>query len=256
MAYYPQGNMHALVLDEARRMSGFGQVLEALGHLHEKGVVHRDLKPENFLVELKPFFKVVITDFGMANVAIDSAWLKTFCGSPKYTAPEVFPGLSNGHGPPADVWSLGVIGTEWIYDFLEPPQLPAQKQGREVAKKMWHKWIVTWARELRDTLRNEDEGEDQLIDILLHMVEFKARKRWPAKKCLMRGLEAGLFKRRMADGLIVCANHKEENQEAGIKTPTPASSSLRASRRQSGIDPDATIILDKLWDGVESSSSR
>ncbi|KAJ2896229.1 hypothetical protein MKZ38_005723 [Zalerion maritima] len=216
MAYYPQGNMvDALVLDEARRMSGFGQVLEALGHLHEKGVVHRDLKPENFLVEFKPFFKVVITDFGMANVAI-----------------------------------------EWIYDFPEPPRVPIQKQGREVAPKLWHEWVVTWARELRGTLKDEDEGEDQLIHILLHMVDFKARSRWPAKKCLMRGLEAGLFKRRMADGLIVCANYKEEDPEAGIKTPTPASPSLRASQRQSGINSDATTILDKLWDGAESFTLR
>jgi eukaryotic-like serine/threonine-protein kinase len=52
-------------------MSGFGQVLEALDHLHEKGVVHRDLKPENFLFELEPFFKVV-ADFGMANVATNN----------------------------------------------------------------------------------------------------------------------------------------------------------------------------------------
>lgn len=74
MAYYPDRNIvDAGIVDEARRISGFGQVLEALSHLHKKGVVHRDLKPENFLVELKPYFKLVITDFGLANVVIDNA---------------------------------------------------------------------------------------------------------------------------------------------------------------------------------------
>ena len=74
--------------------------------------MHRDLKPENFLIEFEPYFKIVITDFGLANVVIDNAWLKTFCGSLKYAAPEVFPGFSQGHGLLADVWSMGVIGIE------------------------------------------------------------------------------------------------------------------------------------------------
>lgn len=39
MTYYPQGNMvDTFIPDEIQRMSGFGQVLEALGHLHEKGI--------------------------------------------------------------------------------------------------------------------------------------------------------------------------------------------------------------------------
>lgn len=241
----------ALIPDEAQRMSGFGQLLEALGHLHEKGVVHRDLKPENFLVEFEPFFKVVIADFGLAKIVPDDAWLKTFCGSLAYMAPEVFPGLSDGHGTLADVWSLGVIGTEWIYNIPEPPPVPAPKHGQVVAPRVWRKWIDTWATELRRVLRDADEGGDQMVGILRHMVEFEMRKRWPAKKCLVRGLEAGLFKRRMADGLIICANYEEECPEFSTKTPTPASPSPRAPRRQLGNDPNATVIVDKLWDGAE-----
>lgn len=66
MAYYPRENMtDVFISNEAQRISGFGQVLEALGH-HEKGVVHRDLKPENFSAELEPFFNVVIVDFVMS----------------------------------------------------------------------------------------------------------------------------------------------------------------------------------------------
>ncbi|KAF7505999.1 hypothetical protein GJ744_012346 [Endocarpon pusillum] len=121
---------------------------------------------------------------------------------------------------------------------------------------MWYEWIATWATRLRSMLKDEDEGGDQLIHILLHMVEFEARNRWPAKECLIRGLKAGLFKRRIADGLIVCANYEEGNPEALIKTTTPTSRSLEAPRRQSATDSDATIILDRLWDGAEPSRSH
>ncbi|KAF2817572.1 kinase-like protein, partial [Mytilinidion resinicola] len=109
MEYYPDGNMvDALVVDDERRISAAGQILDGLSHLHAKGLAHRDLKPENFLVKLRPF-QVVITDFGLSKVVPDTTLLKTFCGTLKYAAPEVFPGLSDGHGPEVDVWSLGVI---------------------------------------------------------------------------------------------------------------------------------------------------
>ncbi|KAI9780703.1 MAG: hypothetical protein M1816_002781 [Peltula sp. TS41687] len=36
-------------------------------------------------------------------------------GSSSYLALDVFSGLSNGHGPPVGIWSLGVIAFEWIY---------------------------------------------------------------------------------------------------------------------------------------------
>lgn len=125
IAYYPHGNMmDAHILDEPRRTSGFGQVLEALSHFHTKWIVHRDLKPKNFLVELKSYFKIVIIDFGLVNAVIDNAWLRTFCSSLRYVTSEAFPGLNKGHGPLADVWSMGVIGIEWIYNIPAHPDIP------------------------------------------------------------------------------------------------------------------------------------
>ncbi len=129
MAYYPNGNIvNAGVVDDDRRVSSFGQVLDGLAHLHANGVVHRDLKPQNFLVEMKPFFEVLIFDFGLANVVTDITWVTTFCGSLKYAAPEVFPFNRDGHGPLVDVWSLGVIVLEWIYGIPTPPDAPTPKK--------------------------------------------------------------------------------------------------------------------------------
>ena len=109
MAYYNQKNIvNAGIVNDDRYISALGQILDGLSHLHAKGMIHRDLKPENFLVETNPF-KIVITDFGLAKVATNTTLLATFCGTLKYAASEVFPGLSDGHEPLTDVWSLGVI---------------------------------------------------------------------------------------------------------------------------------------------------
>lgn len=105
---------------------------------------------------MKPLFKVVITDFGLAKVATNTALLKTFCGSPKYAGPEVFPGLSSGHGAPADVWSLGVILSEWIYCIPNPPDVPKpKKRNGEVSVEKWYDWIDMWAKLLLSNWRTK-----------------------------------------------------------------------------------------------------
>ncbi len=205
MEYYPDGSIvDALVVDDMRRISAMGQILDGLSHLHAKGLAHRDLKPENILVKLKPF-QVVITDFGLSKVVPDATLLKTFCGTLKYAAPEVFPGLSDGHGPKVDVWSLGVIILEWIYGLTTLPASPQPRRKQEtITTSQWYDWVADWTTLLLKRLEDEDEG--QLIEILFHMIKVNARKRWPTNKCLGLGFENGLFKRRRVDGLVVCMN--------------------------------------------------
>jgi serine/threonine protein kinase len=88
------------------------QALDAIGAVHQKGIVHRDIKLENFLV-LGGVLK--LSDFGLAARVDDKGQCKGFAGTPKYLAPEVAryrdPGAleEEPYSTPADIFSLGVM---------------------------------------------------------------------------------------------------------------------------------------------------
>lgn len=254
MAYYALGSIgDAGIVNEESYVTAFGQVLNGIDHLHARGVVHRDLKPENFLVETKPF-KIIITDFGLAKVTTDNALLTTFCGSLKYAAPEVFPGVSRGHGPLADVWSLGVIVFEWIYGIPPPPTTPTAKRNeKSVPEKRYRGWIDMWADLLRRKLA--DQEEDQVVELLTHMIEWEVSERWYANGCLAQGFTYGLFKRRVADGLVVCASGQDANLPRAERTGDGTKASTATSMSSAGNDPEATFILGKMWGGGSANSS-
>ncbi|XP_070990151.1 calcium/calmodulin-dependent protein kinase type II subunit beta-like isoform X2 [Oncorhynchus clarkii lewisi] len=83
------------------------QILEAVLHCHQSGVVHRDLKPENLLLASKcKNAAVKLADFGLAiEVQGDQqAWFG-FAGTPGYLSPEVL--RKEAYGKPVDIWACG-----------------------------------------------------------------------------------------------------------------------------------------------------
>eukprot|EP00049_Salpingoeca_infusionum_P006800 m.111412 g.111412 ORF g.111412 m.111412 type:complete len:934 (-) comp13445_c0_seq1:538-3339(-) len=87
---------------EAKRCTA--QLIMAIDYLHVNGIIHRDLKGENLLLDKGMDIKLV--DFGLSNTCGPGCFLKTQCGSPSYSAPELLGGKS--YDKAVDIWSIGV----------------------------------------------------------------------------------------------------------------------------------------------------
>jgi serine/threonine protein kinase len=99
---------------EHQRVAVIGlQMLAALRHAHEKGILHRDVKPSNVLITEAG--RVVLTDFGIAQVEGDATLTQTglVMGSPAYIPPER--AMGERAVPASDLWSLGAT----MYAALE-----------------------------------------------------------------------------------------------------------------------------------------
>ena len=107
----------------------------ALAEAHRVGMVHRDVKPGNLLVR-RSDGAVKITDFGIARAA-DAVPLTQngmVVGTAQYFSPEQAEGRVVG--PPADVYSLGVVAYECLAGRLpflaDSPVTVAMMQIRDV----------------------------------------------------------------------------------------------------------------------------
>jgi eukaryotic-like serine/threonine-protein kinase len=110
------------------------ELLDALRHIHDAGVLHRDVKPQNVLIDEDGRAK--LTDFGIAQPRDATSLTQTgkVLGTERYLAPEVLQGKRNGER--SDLYALGVVLAE------------AAREG--VSFGVW---------ELIDRLRAEDPHE-------------------------------------------------------------------------------------------------
>jgi len=118
------------------------ELAQTLAAVHDQGVVHRDVKPSNVLLD--PDGRVRLTDFGIARLA-DSTGLNAAdvtVGTPAYLSPEQVRGTLVG--PPADVYSLGLVLLEAL---TGRPEYPAN----------------SWASSARDFGPSREFGVDERL---------------------------------------------------------------------------------------------
>mmetsp|Transcript_7389 Transcript_7389/g.12446 ORF Transcript_7389/g.12446 Transcript_7389/m.12446 type:complete len:1256 (-) Transcript_7389:302-4069(-) len=117
MDYVGGGDLFSLLEQRGRMPETWvrvyaGEIVLALGHVHEHGIIFRDLKPENVMVGMDGHLK--LTDFGMSK-RLESGPMSstaTICGTPEYIAPEVMSGLK--YDASVDWWTLGCL----VYEML------------------------------------------------------------------------------------------------------------------------------------------
>jgi hypothetical protein len=101
--------MKAKALAEDDLLEVAAQIAEGLAHAHAAGVVHRDVKPANVLLHEGPQIRVKLLDFGLALMREEDTLTAAgdIPGTLAYISPERLRG--DQAGPPADVWSVGVL---------------------------------------------------------------------------------------------------------------------------------------------------
>lgn len=164
------------------------QVLSALAHLHSQKVTHRDIKPDNILIsELDPL-EVKLSDFGLSKmVKHEETFLKTFCGTLLYCAPEVFPfydrakkrrrGMKSTYSSACDIWSLG--GVLWNALCEEPPF-----EGKQDATgEAMYQHIMTKTLDV-SPLKARNVSDD-CIDLLTRMLRKDPTERPTEIECLL-----------------------------------------------------------------------
>ena len=152
-------NLHGPLAEPlAKKMAA--QVLDALAYLHRKKITHRDIKPDNILLANldAEHFTVKLSDFGLSKVVKDNeTFLKTFCGTLLYCAPEVFPHYDahvagkgkkrtrhgkaqqaskfHSYSQSVDIWSFGAV--LWYSLCFKPPfEGVADNNGRGMFDKI------------------------------------------------------------------------------------------------------------------------
>lgn len=152
------------------------QILQALQHAHEKGIIHRDIKPQNIMLLEDGTIKVM--DFGIARFTQAETQTMTdkAIGSVHYIAPEQARG---GYiNDKADIYSVGVM----LYEMLTG-QLPF------VADNAVSVAIMQMQAEPTPPTRINPSIPKGLEEITMHAMEKNPAQRFPSAADMLEDVE-------------------------------------------------------------------
>ncbi|KAM4874661.1 calcium/calmodulin-dependent protein kinase type II subunit beta isoform 10 [Mus musculus] len=240
------------------------QILEAVLHCHQMGVVHRDLKPENLLLASKcKGAAVKLADFGLAiEVQGDQqAWFG-FAGTPGYLSPEVL--RKEAYGKPVDIWACGVIlyillvgyPPFWdedqhklyqqikagAYDFPSPEWDTVTPEAKNLINQML---TINPAKRItaHEALKHPWVCQRSTVASMMHRQE--------TVECLKK-----FNARRKLKGAILTTMLATRNFSVGRQTTAPATMSTAASGTTMGlVEQAAKSLLNKKADGVKPQTN-
>ncbi len=155
------------------------QILRALQHAHDKGIVHRDIKPQNIMLLQNGNIKV--TDFGIARFSRSETRTMTesAIGSVHYVSPEQARGEITDEK--TDIYSVGVL----MYEMLTG-ELPFQSDSAisvalmqvnedAVPPSSINEDIPTGLEQItmRSMQKNQKERYQSAAEMLLDIEEYK-----------------------------------------------------------------------------------
>jgi serine/threonine protein kinase len=270
MEYVPCGDMQGylskhtyLPEPEAKVMSR--QVLDALGYLHSQQITHRDIKPDNILIASHDPFTVKLSDFGLSKVVnSNQTFLKTFCGTLLYCAPEVFPHYDDhiqkkgikrrrtgssqhtnfhSYSQSVDIWSYAAV--LWLSLCGKPPFEGVVDQ---TGKGMFNK-IMETRLDISPLLARGISTE--AIDLLCRMLNTNPASRPTEIECLNhRWLFQGTLRPAIEDrGLRAIS--EEDELTAGVEGQTTAFSQLSVNDARAPFPDSMMNEQEEYSDGDE-----
>ncbi|XP_012716888.2 calcium/calmodulin-dependent protein kinase type II delta 1 chain isoform X3 [Fundulus heteroclitus] len=251
------------------------QILEAVLHCHQMGVVHRDLKPENLLLASKlKGAAVKLADFGLAiEVQGDhQAWFG-FAGTPGYLSPEVL--RKDPYGKPVDMWACGVIlyillvgyPPFWdedqhrlyqqikagAYDFPSPEWDTVTPEAKDLINKML---TINPAKRITaaDALKHPWVCQRSTVAAMVHRQEtVECLKKFNAR----RKLKGAILTTMLATRNFSVAKSLLNKKTDGVKINNKANvvSSTKEPVPTPALEPQTTVIHNPADGNKESSES-
>ncbi|OJD33760.1 pkinase-domain-containing protein [Diplodia corticola] len=253
MEYVPYGNLSDLLtggrcLPEGIVQRMACQIFSCLAYLHSKRITHRDIKPDNILIASESPFDVKLSDFGLSKVVTNNeTFLKTFCGTLLYCAPEVFPHYDSrgnkkrrkpgetkkrfhSYSQSVDIWSFGAV--LWSSLCGSPPfEGVMDNTGRAMFDRIMETPL--------DPTPLLDLGvSDHAIDLLTTMLRTDPAQRPTELECLRHPWLAGLAREIVPEivqsDLNAIPEEDEEDDEVAAKAAETQLSELSLNDRKAG----------------------